>query len=133
MSCGEQILSNDYAEILLDYQVVTPNPDFPDVCFEVVDDKFVIVYVERRLIPPINVTTYTYNSIPKLYGLMQESAIPGKRSFDPLSLIRSGILQVQRAAPCPRCRACSCSNALESVLWWAFCQTSRLPPPYDRR
>lgn len=96
MSCGEQILSNDYAEILLDYQVVTPNPDFPDVCFEVVDDKFVIVYVERRLIPPINVTTYTYNSIPKLYGLMQESAIPGKRSFDPLSLIRSGILQVQR-------------------------------------
>ena len=37
---------------------------------------------------------FEYKSVPKLYGLMQGET--GERSFDPNSLIVSGITQVQR-------------------------------------
>ncbi len=99
MPCREQILSDDYAEILLDYTFTGEEEEFAGFCFEVIDDQFVIVYVPRELVQPISVTTFTYNSLPKLYGLMQEiPGVPsqGVEAFDPISLIRTGILQLQR-------------------------------------
>lgn len=96
MSCREEMLSNDYMEILLDYTLPYEDETFPEFCHEVIDDNFIVVLVERSLLPPISITTLTYTAIPKLYGLMQEPTPPVQGNFDPLSLIRTGILQVQR-------------------------------------
>ena len=94
MACREQVLSNDFGEILVDYVLTRGVEQTESVCYDIIDDQFTILYVERSRLSPINVSNYTYNSIPKLYGLMQEGDAYG--SFDPLSLIRSGIVQVQR-------------------------------------
>jgi subtilisin family serine protease len=96
MACREQMLSNDYMEILLDYTSPYIDELYPENCIEVIDNEFIIVLVERSLLPPISISTFTYTSIPKLYGLMQEPVTPVQGNFDPLSLIRTGILQVQR-------------------------------------
>lgn len=96
MACREQMLSNDYMEILLDYTSPYIDEIYPEHCIELIDDVFAVVLVNRSLLPPISISTFTYTAIPKLYGLMQESATPEQSNFDPLSLIRTGILQVQR-------------------------------------
>lgn len=95
MPCREQALSNDYADLLLDYRMedgVIPGGDY---CTEEIDEQFSLLYVNRANLPPISVTAFTYNSIPKLYGLMQNDLTP-ERTFDSLSLIRTGIVQLQR-------------------------------------
>lgn len=96
MACREEALSEDYQELLLDYVLPIETENVPDSCVQRVDDQFYVVYIEGALLPPISVTDFTYNSIPKLYGLMQEETSPDFRSFDPLSLIRTGISQMQR-------------------------------------
>lgn len=96
MACREQMLSNDYMEILLDYTSPYIDEIYPEHCIELIDDVFAVVLVNRNLLPPISISTFTYTAIPKLYGLMQENATPEQSNFDPLSLIRTGILQVQR-------------------------------------
>lgn len=99
MACREQILSDDYMELLVDYAVTQEEVGIISACVERVDGQFVILYLDRRNLPAISVTSYVYNSIPKLYGLMQtplEGSPVSRREFDPLNLIRSGILQTQR-------------------------------------
>lgn len=49
-----------------------------------------IAYIERNKFPPLSVGgMYPYESIPKLYGLMQDT-------FDPAPLLVSGITAVSR-------------------------------------
>lgn len=95
MACREQILSNEYAEILVDYTLTKGIDEGEAVCYDVIDEQFSVLYAQRDRIRPISVSSYTYHSIPKLYGLMQQEVRPGA-GFDPVNLIRSGILQVQR-------------------------------------
>lgn len=95
MSCREQALSDDYAELLVDY--LMEQDEIPEnSCFEILDNQFAILYIDRRSLPPVSVTAFVYNSIPKVYGLMQEETSLVPRNYDPLSLVRSGIIQVQR-------------------------------------
>lgn len=96
MACREQALSNDYEELLLDYILPEGTENIMESCIQRVDDQFFIVYLEGARLPPISVTDFIYNSIPKLYGLMQDTGSSDYRGFDPLSLIRSGISQLQR-------------------------------------
>lgn len=95
MSCREEALSEDYAELLVDYLLNREEVPAPG-CFEVIDDQFAILYLNRSIMPPISVTSLVYNSIPKVYGLMQDMNGTSFRNFDPLSLVRTGIIQVQR-------------------------------------
>ena len=94
MACREQVLSNDFAEILVDYVLTRGVEETKSVCYDIIDDQFSVLYAERSKLSPLSVSSYTYNSIPKLYGLMQMGDF--SRSFDPLSLIRSGIVELQR-------------------------------------
>ncbi len=101
MDCKERILSNDYADGVIDFagqQYVTPEDD---VCYIPLDDKYSVIYASRSRVPDILTSTYQYQYIPKLYGLMQEPPVPqngaGPAPFDPSSLIASGILRVQNA------------------------------------
>ena len=95
MACREQTLSNDYAEALVDFIVTKDDLIGMDYCTFKLDEQFAILYFRRVGTQPINVSLYTYNSIPKLYGLMQDE--DGRvGGFDSMSLSRTGVLQVQR-------------------------------------
>ncbi|MCD7726232.1 MAG: S8 family peptidase [Clostridiales bacterium] len=73
MPCKEEILSNDYADIIRDYmlpeslreQVTQP------FCQRILNEEFAFAYVKRSEAPPLSIGAYGYASIPKLYGLMQ--------------------------------------------------------------
>ncbi len=95
MACREQILSEDYGEALVDYSLKGDELIGMDYCVEMIDDQFAVMYFRRSGLFPISVSKFTYNSIPKLYGLMQDTVSLGVE-YDPINLIRSGISQVQR-------------------------------------
>lgn len=90
MDCRDRVLSNDYFDVITDY----PIRYFYgfDLCYSDVEGLYNIVYVNRLEVLNPNRYFYNYRGVPKLYGLMQE----GMGSFDPNSLIASGITQVQR-------------------------------------
>lgn len=90
MTCKERILSNEFADLITDY-TVSPEPIMEqlDYCRLPIENQYNIFYINRGQIPPMSVSEYVYQQIPKLYGLMQEN-------FDPIALNSSGITQVQR-------------------------------------
>ncbi len=73
MPCKEEILSNDYADIIVDYtlserfleQVTQP------FCFRQLNEEYGFAHVRRSEAPPLAIGNYGYAAIPKLYGLMQ--------------------------------------------------------------
>jgi len=89
MNCKERILSNDYADIILDYALsesaLTELGD--DYCFSNIDGEFGVAFLARRELPSISAGAYTYTSVPKLYGLMQ--------TFQVDNLVETGSLQIQ--------------------------------------
>lgn len=91
MTNREKIISNDFYDIVADYVLLEElRESAPAYVYQPVDGEIGIAYIERNEVPPLSVGgTYPYQSIPKLYGLMQDT-------FDPASLIRSGITSVAR-------------------------------------
>lgn len=91
MTNREKILSNDFYDIVADYVLLEElRENAPAYVYQPVDGEIGIAYVARNEIPPLSVGgTYPYQSIPKLYGLMQDV-------FDPTPLIVSGITGVSR-------------------------------------
>lgn len=91
MTDREKILSNDYYDLIIDYEILDEvRESTPDYVYQPVDRDIGIAYVQSRDVPPIGIGGgYPYQQIPKIYGLMQSS-------FDPTPFIRSGITQVQR-------------------------------------
>lgn len=91
MDCKEKILSNEYADLIVDFMPpagsVFPK-DVVDYCTLGVDTYF-LVYVDRKQISPFSEDLSAYGNTPNLYGLMQSE-------FDPISLISSGILKMQK-------------------------------------
>ncbi len=89
MTCKERILSNEYADVIIDY--VLPEEELQrlnfDYCFSEIDEEFGTAYINRQEIPPLSVGMYGYSSIPKLYGLMQ--------TFQAENLVETGNLQIQ--------------------------------------
>ncbi len=100
MDCRERILSNDYADILVDFTIPQElNYEMPvDFCYHRIVGNLGIAYVERSSLPSINVSTMNYSFLPKVYGLLEEA--PGALGqpnvrFDSVSLLSAGILQMQ--------------------------------------
>lgn len=89
MTCKEKILSNDYADIIIDF--VLPEEAVAEqeieYCFRALDDEFGIVYANRQELPPLSIGVYSYASIPNLYGLMQ--------TFQAENLVEMGNLRMQ--------------------------------------
>jgi len=92
MDCKDRALSNQYYDVITDYPVYLFDSDDFDLCFYQIEN-FYLVYVNEDDIRNTNDYFYDYKGIPKLYGLMQS---PNMDSYDPNSLIVSGIAQVQR-------------------------------------
>lgn len=66
-------------------------------CYIPINERFLSVYYSRAVLPPLEVSSYFYRYIPRLYGLM-DPFVPEalERKFDPQPLIRSGISFIQK-------------------------------------
>lgn len=99
MTCKERILSNDYADIILDFYLpeeVKNNPAY-DFCYHHIEDELGIAYFKRSGLTQITASPASYAYLPKCYGLMQMEEGGGSTAngFDASSLTESGILAVQ--------------------------------------
>lgn len=92
MDCKEKILSEDYAELILDFpvgEVPVPETAAGEFCTIPVTAEQQVVYSRRETGKIPDLDDYAYRFMPKLYGLMQND-------FDSVSLEKSGIISVQR-------------------------------------
>lgn len=89
MPCKEKILSNDYADLIIDFMLSGDllNLPGPEYCYESLDDEFGFAYVRRSEAPALTIGNYSYGAIPKLYGLMQ--------TFNAENLVEMGNLRIQ--------------------------------------
>lgn len=99
MTCKERILSNDYADIILDF--ILPERfayEIPaDSCYHNVLGDLRIVYLKREEISPISVSNASYYFVPRCYGLTQTelNGIGGTQAYNSIALSEAGILSVQ--------------------------------------
>ena len=92
MDCRERILSDDYLDIITDFPVLPGAEEEFDLCYVNVDNQYNLIYFNRNQVGSMERYLFSHRNVPMLYGLMQEQ----EASFDPNSLIVSGITQVQR-------------------------------------
>lgn len=72
--CKEQVYSNDYFDFVIPYgEAYTVSP--PGTCIQRIDEDFDILYYPRAGLPPLNIGDYTYSSIPKCFGLLDQTAL----------------------------------------------------------
>ncbi len=97
MDCKERILSNDYADGVVDFPVERIIEEGDDACYIKLDDRFYTVYQNREFTMNLPGSTFQYQYTPKVYGLMETGSLgPGRTAiFDPTALTDSGIRQLQ--------------------------------------
>ncbi len=96
MDCRDRILSENYRDLILDYSFrVNPESSF-DLCETELDGLYRLLYVNSMGLPQVMESSGEYQNTPKLYGLLPITGGAGSNQFDPVSLIVSGITQVQR-------------------------------------
>lgn len=101
MDCKEKILSNDYADIIIDFTPDIVLADSQDACYIPLGDDYAVLYENQLTARERWEGPYQYRYMPKLYGLMDlegemRAAQLYQEPFDPSALIASGILSVQR-------------------------------------
>lgn len=106
MPCREEILSQDTYDYITDYAIEGTGNLAPVYCDIPVGGGYHIVYVDSTRLPGRESDFFAYQTIPKLYGLMQEeiggamdldqaSVIPPVIAYDPAANLASGITQIQ--------------------------------------
>jgi len=95
LDCKTAILSNDYFDAITDFPIWVLEENLKNLCYASIENFYNVVYFERSLLEDTDEYFFSYRSLPKLYGLMQEG-ITVPAGFDPNSLIASGITQIQR-------------------------------------
>lgn len=93
MTCQEMILSEEFLDVIVDYDVIEEILEGADVefCYREIDAGYGVAHVRRSQVRPISIGYYGYATIPKLYGLMQA----GERAFDSSPLAAMGNIRVQ--------------------------------------
>ncbi len=93
MTCKERILSNDYVDLITDYEGAEQffEAMAADFCHHKIDENYGVTNVRRSETPSMSIGYYGYSAIPNLYGLMQVENVP----FDPACLNAMGNIQVQ--------------------------------------
>lgn len=83
--CKANITSEEYVDVLVRYREAERiMNDNSNICYQVISDGWVAIYLKNGMVPFPNYKDYGYYSVPKLYGLMERS-----------SMVESGILEVQ--------------------------------------
>lgn len=99
------VLSEDYVDLLLDAPIPPGSiPQGSEYFIQEVDERLDIMYRESDSIPLFNIKSFNYQTIPAVYGLMQNGTesppatptAPTTVTFDPSALLKSGILEIQR-------------------------------------
>ena len=100
VSCKERILSNDYADLIIDFELTeelrnidTTNLDY---CFRQIDRGLGLVFTRRSQLEPVGLLNYSYQRIPSLFGLQEFTTESVGGVFDAEPLESSGIADVQR-------------------------------------
>lgn len=100
VSCKEKILSNDYADWIIDFELTEElrnvNTSNIDYCYHQVDRILGLVYTARAQTAPIGLLNYPYQRLPNLFGLQELVTESVGITFDPEPLIASGIRSVQQ-------------------------------------
>lgn len=93
MTCKERILSEDYLDLITDYDLLEEVLEETgiDACYRALDAGYGFFYVNKNDIPPLSIGFYGYSGIPKLYGLMQTE----DRAFDSSALAAMGNIRIQ--------------------------------------
>lgn len=75
--CGEKILSEEYADFIGRYSVSREEIEgqFGENCPQFISDRYLSLYAPLDSILEVNVENYSYSSIPKIYGLMDSTAV----------------------------------------------------------
>ncbi len=98
MDCKNRIISNGYADFIVDFDLEVNNLENTagDFCFYQIEDNLRIFYANREELPDLSVSDYRYLYLPACYGLMQNGDVGENRIFDGRALEETGILRVQR-------------------------------------
>ena len=76
MKCNNIILSEEYGDFIgRDNGEISEALTEQVECTQVIDDSYFCAYYRLDMLPTINVANFTYNVIPKLYGLMDTTAV----------------------------------------------------------
>lgn len=99
VSCKEKILSNDYADWIIDFELTEEllerQIEAADFCFRQIDRSLGLVFAQRDQTEPVGLLNYPYQRLPNLFGLQENVTGSVGTVFDPAPLTSSGILQVQ--------------------------------------
>lgn len=100
VSCRERILSNDYADLILDFELTEELLDMDtsnlDYCYRQIDRGLGLVFTRRNQVEPVGLLNYSYQRIPSLFGLQELTTESVGGVFDSRPLESSGIAEVQR-------------------------------------
>lgn len=95
VSCKERILSNDYADWIIDFEVTDELLDRDttdlDYCYRQVDRILGLIFTKRTQTNPIGLLNYPYQRLPNLFGIQELVTESVGDVFDPSPLISSGI------------------------------------------
>lgn len=93
MTCRDKILSEDYLDLITDYELMRQILEMSgvDACYQELDAGYGLSYVKKDEVAPLSIGYYGYSSIPKLYGLMRSE----RQIFDPSCLAAMGNIRVQ--------------------------------------
>lgn len=98
-TCKEKILSNDYADLIIDFELTEELLDMDttnlDYCYRQIDRGLGLVFTRRNQLEPIGLLNYSYQRLPNLFGLQELVTESVGGPFDPTPLINSGIQEVQ--------------------------------------
>ena len=101
MDCREAIISNDVYDYITDFSIRDVSTQKGVICVEKIEEPYSVVYLDRNEVPTLENDFFEYQSIPKLYGIMQENNISDKNINNEkkniFNLINSGIMQVQKS------------------------------------
>ncbi len=89
MDCQERIYSNNVYDFITDFPLNAIENYTPAFCYADIENLYNIIYVNRTAIPNLDNAFFEYQSVPKLYGLMQNG------NFNPASLVASGVAGLQ--------------------------------------
>ena len=75
--CAERIISEDYADFIIEigFRENEARQEYKDLCIQDIGYKFSAIYYPLSEINPISVGADAYIAIPKLFGLMDTSAV----------------------------------------------------------
>ena len=86
MACKQNIISEDYIDLLIRYRNSMEKAEefYSGYCRQIINDSWFALYLPVSEATSLNFGTFGYYTIPKLYGLMEQS-----------SMIESGVLRLR--------------------------------------